>query len=106
MEGFTLLYVDVRQTLNPGNSFTIYDRYSIESCRFYVWLILWKLGWGMEAYHKIVGHLTHIIATLSLLLSVCYLGRCQACHVHILQIGLHVAIAQTDARPAMPTSLR
>ena len=31
--------------------------------------------------------------------------RRQARHVHILQIGLPLAIAHTDARPAMPASL-
>ena len=32
--------------------------------------------------------------------------RRQARHVHILQIGLRLAIAQTDARPAMSISFR
>ena len=31
-------------------------------------------------------------------------GRRQAIHVHILQIGLRLAIAQADARLAMPIS--
>ena len=34
------------------------------------------------------------------------LGRRQARHVHILQTGLRLAIAQADARPAMPISFR
>ena len=33
-------------------------------------------------------------------------GRHQARHAHILQIGLRLAIAQADARPAMPISFR
>ena len=33
-------------------------------------------------------------------------GRRQARHVHIFQIGLRLAIAQADARPAMPISFR
>ena len=32
--------------------------------------------------------------------------RRQARHVHMLQIGLRLAIAQADARPVMPKSLR
>ena len=33
-------------------------------------------------------------------------GRRQACHAHILQIGLRLAIAQADARPVMAVSFR
>ena len=33
-------------------------------------------------------------------------GRRQARHARILQIGLHLAIAQADTRPAMPVSFR
>ena len=33
-------------------------------------------------------------------------GRRQARHARILQIGLRLAIAQTDARPVIPISFR
>ena len=61
---------------------------------------------GMAAYGGAARRRVHLATVLLRPPSGQRPGRRQARHTHILQIGLRLAIAQADARPAMPVSFR
>ena len=61
---------------------------------------------GMRAYAGAARRRVHLVTVLLHPPSDHRPGRHQTRHAHILQIGLRLAIAQADARPAMPISFR
>ena len=73
--------------------------------RFHVLIIIVFLHSG-----QVWGHMpeqrVHLVTVLLRPPSGHRPGRRQARHVHILQIGLRLAIVQADARSAMPISFR
>ena len=61
---------------------------------------------GVGAYAGAARRRVHLATVLLRPPSSHRLGTRQARHAHIVQIGLRLAIAQADARPAMPISFR
>ena len=61
---------------------------------------------GVKAYAGAARRRVHLVTVLLQSPSGHRPGRRQARHAHIPQIGLRLTIAQADARPAMPVSLR
>ena len=61
---------------------------------------------GMGTYVGAVRRRVHIATVLLRPPSDHRPGKRQARHAHILQIGLRLAITQTDVRPVMPVSIR
>ena len=65
-----------------------------------------KLRSAMVAYVVAARRRVHLVTVLLRPPSGHRPGRRQARHVHILQIGLRLAISQADARPDMSISFR